>query len=120
MARFFMWKPYDKARLHGDFRDLITALRNGDPLTNEPEVRALIADQLENPRKPSRKTKSRSGWPYAEQVVRLMSERGISEWAAQKLVLDANPALPRATLEGYCAHHKEAQKAHAKIIEENQ
>jgi hypothetical protein len=43
-------EPCSKARVYGDFRDLIRALRDRNPMINEPEVRALIADQLESPK----------------------------------------------------------------------
>ena len=117
MAEFVFWEPYNKAKLYGDFRDLIKAIRDGHPMIAEPAVRSLIADQLQTPSNPSRKTKSRDGWPYAEEVQAVMWENGVTKYRAQEIILGRHPNLNRKTLEGYCADYQKAAEIHRRIIE---
>lgn len=106
------WRPYHKALYENDFRDLIKALRAGDPRTNEPEVRELIAQQLENPATPKRPSRYQAGARYGEAVLRLVREKGISEYAARKIVLNQHPGLNEETLKTYVRCCKEVEKAH--------
>ncbi|WP_420343512.1 hypothetical protein [Paenirhodobacter sp.] len=121
MAEFLFWEPYNKAKLYADFRDLIKAIEANDPMALHPDVLKLLAEQVKNPRAPSRRTQGRDGWGYAEEVLRLKTMgEAPSEYAARKMVLSKYPDLNDETLKTYCRSYKQALKAHRNIIEENQ
>ncbi|MTD99925.1 hypothetical protein GIY56_06480 [Paracoccus sp. YIM 132242] len=120
MAEFLFWEPYNDALLYGDFRKLAKAIRAGDPSIMDPKVRDLIAEQLINPQKVSRKTQARDGWPYAARVMLLASEPSMTEYKAIAIVLAENPALNEKTLEGWVRSYKQARTAHQQTIQENQ
>ena len=68
MADFLFWKPYNTAKLYGDFRSLIEAIENDDPRSRHPAVLRLLAQQVKDPKMPSRKTGLRDSIRWVERI----------------------------------------------------
>lgn len=120
MTELLFWEPYNKAKLYHDFRDLIEAVETDDPISRHPHVLKLLAEQVKNPKPPSRRTQARDGWQYAQEVFWLRDQHGISEYRAKKQVLSRYPDLNDETLKTYCRSYAKARKENSKIIVENQ
>lgn len=117
MARHLFWAPYNKARIDRDFRDLIKAIERGDPLIMEPEVRELIADQLKDPRPPSRKTSLRDSFIWARRIEDAMRQdtgRGKVTRAMNK-VLDDYPDKSMDALKDHWKEYRNAKRIHDSI-----
>jgi hypothetical protein len=89
------WEPFNKARMYGDFRDLIKAIESDDPMAFHPEVVKLLAEQVKNPRSPSRRTSLRESIIWARRIRHEMSvdtgpKRG-RVVRAKNAVLDRHP-----------------------------
>lgn len=119
MAEFLFWEPYNKAKLYADFRDLIKAIEDNDPMALHWDVLKLLAEQVDEPRSSSRTTALRDSFIWVERIKDAMRHdggkpRGKLE-RAMKSVMDKHPNKTRDALIDHWKLYKAAKEKHDQI-----